>query len=613
MAHWKCIRNRKWGVSFNHPTSSVLQPSVPESYRDTHYSIGHFPLCITCSIALDFGDGAGGFSVVPLSSQLFIMTTDALEYATLALGAATPSISILQSALRTCQVSLQDAQNEVRQLKLEIETLKTASPSSSGSSLRRDLLSWLKSEVLMPHAKVLTSFAKKFIALEELWPNENAFLKACPSSPLSIKERYESPEAYILHTTYLLYTYAPVTFRGYLENLPAFKHGVLHQQTDMRSHMAASGRRESPVLFKGFGIPDSCWDNASKRLDEPLCLKFISRNPTNKPVKYDLYPPVLYGDIKNKKAMFMQPALIRIARLVFFGPGSLKPGNKIAPHSLGMKWGPLKTTPGLMALSCTLAIFLLSGDKAFKATGRITGIPYSTHFHDRKQLLEEERDTPAMQDVFHYWDEHIFAGVPRSIHDPKPKSNQPSATLADEQEEARQALLANPPENDSEEGEVFNFNNTDDFEDNEPEYGLGNFSNMSSASHGPQIQTTIPILPPAMHTNISTHITSSTTSSTIPAYQLSRRSRISSGISAVMAAPPQISTSQLKTNMNLELLELTPDIAGMTLEEEEVPLEPTISSQGGRGGKGGNGKRGRGAAREKTAAAAGRAVTRSQK
>lgn len=128
--------------------------------------------------------------------------------------------------MRVCQIALQEANDEVRKLKIENATLKAAASSSSTASSRRDILTWLKSEHLVPHAKEIIKYAKKFVVLEELWPNENAFLKPCPVAPISIQERGKSTEAYISHITYLLYATAPLNFHGFLETLPAFKDGV---------------------------------------------------------------------------------------------------------------------------------------------------------------------------------------------------------------------------------------------------------------------------------------------------------------------------------------------------------------------------------------------------
>lgn len=91
----------------------------------------------------------------------------------------------------------------------------------------------------------------------------------------------------------------------------------MHQQSDLRSSMAATCRKECLTIFKPFKIPDSCWQRPSDRAEDMSCLALISWNPGNKPVKYDMYPPIIYEDVCNKRSeMFMQPILIKVCNLL---------------------------------------------------------------------------------------------------------------------------------------------------------------------------------------------------------------------------------------------------------------------------------------------------------
>lgn len=134
---------------------------------------------------------------------------------------------MLSQALRVCQIALQEALEESRKLRIENETLKAAaSGPSSSSSTRGKGVGWAKSELLVPHAKELIKESKRFVVMHELWPHENAFLKPCPATMPTIKERYASLEAYTRYITFLLYANASPKLHGFLENLSAFKDGV---------------------------------------------------------------------------------------------------------------------------------------------------------------------------------------------------------------------------------------------------------------------------------------------------------------------------------------------------------------------------------------------------
>jgi hypothetical protein len=125
-------------------------------------------------------------------------------------------------------MQLQEAHDKIRQLKIENETLKAASPSSSNSGSRRvgDSTNWLKSPLLFPFKQEIIAFAKKVAVLEELWSNENAFLQPCPAVAPSLMERYSKTEAYNCYVTNMLYTYLPSKLHPSLENLVAFKDAV---------------------------------------------------------------------------------------------------------------------------------------------------------------------------------------------------------------------------------------------------------------------------------------------------------------------------------------------------------------------------------------------------
>ncbi|KAF9455463.1 hypothetical protein BDZ94DRAFT_1327555 [Collybia nuda] len=293
------------------------------------------------------------------------MSIDALEFASLALDTASPSLAVLQSALKSCQIELQQAREEIRQLKIENETLKARTSISTASTLTSAstsalsggrVITWLKSPRLHHRAQDIINFAKKVAAMEELWLSESVFMQPYPTTVPTLAERHASPDAYNHYIVHMLYANLDPSMHQFFEHLPAFRDGVLHQQTEFRSAVVSSGRKHLLQIMAGFNIPAACSQRTHDCSQEPVCVRLLSwtHSATHDTIKYDLYPPLVYEDINNKKSrLFYQPALMRIARIILFGPTAL---TKLAlpPKSSGLKWGVIKTTPGLILVCVTI-------------------------------------------------------------------------------------------------------------------------------------------------------------------------------------------------------------------------------------------------------------------
>ncbi|KAF9459913.1 hypothetical protein BDZ94DRAFT_983193 [Collybia nuda] len=284
-----------------------------------------------------------------------IYKSHTLDIVSLALSSSTPSTTVLQAALKTCQLELQNARHQIRQLQLENEALRAKSSSSTSISHRSsEAPAWIKASILVPFRQDIITRSKKFSAMEEFWGYENAFLQPCPNLVPTIQERYESVDAYNRYVTSLLYTYFPTNLHPSIESLVAFKDAVLCQASEFRSTLVSNARKGGPVIYTGLNIPPVCWQRSCSRQHESSCLRLLTWNPEAKPLKYDLYPPILHLDVSRKSSpLFYNSALIKTARLTLFGSTALS-GEKLSTNSSGMKWGPLKTTSGLIAGSASI-------------------------------------------------------------------------------------------------------------------------------------------------------------------------------------------------------------------------------------------------------------------
>ncbi|KAG6824288.1 hypothetical protein H0H92_007326 [Tricholoma furcatifolium] len=281
-----------------------------------------------------------------------------------------PNVSLLQSALKTCQIALEQERNTVKHLSIELETLKVASHgslshlSSSDASKQTGQVAWLSHLRLLPYKVEIVKHAKKFGLLRQIWPDEDAFLKPRPSSPIATLQdthvsKDAAAEAYTQYSTLKLYPIMPNVFHAYIGDLLAFRDAILYQVQSMRSTGITNLRKFTPLIFAGLGVQDHCSAQSYARSKDQSCLSLISNNPHAQKLKYNLFCPIIYADIKGKKPidMFLNIALMKIGRFLLFGPGSLS--GKVSPNASGMKWGPIKTTSGLISASVNMFFFYL--------------------------------------------------------------------------------------------------------------------------------------------------------------------------------------------------------------------------------------------------------------
>ncbi|KAG5720317.1 hypothetical protein E4T56_gene14665 [Termitomyces sp. T112] len=156
-------------------------------------------------------------------------------------------------------------------------------------------------------------------------------------------------------------------------------------------------------------------------------------------LKYNMFCPILYFDPKklDLSSMSKNAVLKRIDWFLLFGLGSLIIAGKLSLNAIGMKWGSIRTTSGLILACVNIAVYLLSGNKEFAATGKITTIPDSTTFCECKQFINQMASDHRswVSQLFAKWDSVVFEGVPDAIHYPN------TSPIYNKHEVAWQAIL----------------------------------------------------------------------------------------------------------------------------------------------------------------------------
>ncbi|KAI6020732.1 hypothetical protein BKA83DRAFT_4494541 [Pisolithus microcarpus] len=106
--------------------------------------------------------------------------------------------------------------------------------------------------------------------------------------------------------------------------------------------------------------------------------------------------------------LFKNKVLTQIACVLHFRKGILTGKKKGGPPGRGQKLKATMTIEGIIAICCTLARFLLSGDNEFSSTGSQTGISYEKDFEFYIELLRKQENKRWALGIFEHFDSAMF-------------------------------------------------------------------------------------------------------------------------------------------------------------------------------------------------------------
>ncbi|KAF9642036.1 hypothetical protein BDM02DRAFT_3080219, partial [Thelephora ganbajun] len=135
--------------------------------------------------------------------------------------------------------------------------------------------------------------------------------------------------------------------------------------------------------------------------------------------KYLLLPLILFPDgSQNKRDVFLNPALVKVLKVILFGPSSLADsGMHSGPKPAGIKWKLCEVTPGAIALAAILVRFLLSPDEDFLQTGVNSGIKYIQSFKKYKEMLTEDPNSRVFKRIISEFNASLFGVAPTPSDD----------------------------------------------------------------------------------------------------------------------------------------------------------------------------------------------------
>ncbi|KAG6819275.1 hypothetical protein H0H93_013526 [Arthromyces matolae] len=285
-------------------------------------------------------------------------------------------------------------------------------------ALKREIKAGLVYSRSLPYESQIKNSAEHYTIFYQLWADETAFKQRRPI-PYPTLRGVQLPTKELEMLLYKaciineLYICVPLEFHHHLEESSILRDAFLHQMTSYRYFMAITLEELAPDIFASLDLPSTIWAVEHDRSKDPLCLALLS---TEAATEHNLCP-VLYLDpnVICPTEVFQNSSLLKIARVLLFGPGSLQEGAALTPDSSSLEWGAITVTAGLIAASATMAVYLLSGDKEFVACGEKTSICYDQAFRQRKQYIEQMSSNQWMEHIFATWNVSVFDGAPDDI------------------------------------------------------------------------------------------------------------------------------------------------------------------------------------------------------
>ncbi|KAJ7106734.1 hypothetical protein C8R44DRAFT_885998 [Mycena epipterygia] len=316
------------------------------------------------------------------------------------------SRSELVEALKSCQLYAMRLLAENRTLQQKNTDLLAATSkkrrkggedNTSGLDYKGEVIRWAK-EFLLTQALFLD------IAAFAVNPGE-------PEPSANPQDRFSSNEMYTQSLTTALYATIPIKFHSLVDSREygVFAREFIREHGDGRSSLINVIRKSLPLILKGLNINPALLTTAGADRSNNNTLTSLLCFPGKKAT---LYAPVLFpGTTQNMSVCFTGPIVMKVHRLMLFGPSSLSEGNKPAQNSNGVKLGILDITPMSVSTAAILTRFVLSPDKEWASKGGISGTEWEADYRAYHKLLARNFHLPHVEKIFKQIRTFVFAGV----------------------------------------------------------------------------------------------------------------------------------------------------------------------------------------------------------
>ncbi|KAF8152081.1 hypothetical protein K438DRAFT_2026855 [Mycena galopus ATCC 62051] len=311
--------------------------------------------------------------------------------------------------LKLTQLYAMKLLEELRQLRQENSCLRAAAPKKRRRGHTEDVLGY---------KIAIVGIAKSFLFTRGFILPRSAFQEAKPDPHPNLRDQFTSDEAFTTSTAIALYEEVPTKFHSLLnpKTEPAFSNDFIREHSDGRSIFLNTLRKAMPNILRHKDISADVLVSAkAARGKDPVLIGLLKFEHETRSSRF---PPVFFPSSKqNMNQVFTGPYFLKTHRLMFFGPGSLVPDAKPAPHSNGMKLGLKAVTSSSMSAAAIALRFVLSADTEWSAKGTVTGINWEGEYRAYMELLEAGKDKPHIQRIFKTVYNFVFAGVDMTIDD----------------------------------------------------------------------------------------------------------------------------------------------------------------------------------------------------
>ncbi|KAI5981571.1 hypothetical protein EDD15DRAFT_2379405 [Pisolithus albus] len=284
-----------------------------------------------------------------------------------------------------------------------------------------------------PLDAAITTLAKKYAYLYHLWVPSGVFpLRTYPLSfDLRSTTRYQTPESKATANSAELYLMLPSELRTQAMKYEHFEQLFTSTVNNERGNILKPVKDSAAQLFAHLspGLDPAVLGDWRKRTANPAFLSLLKRNPVNTDEVYTPLAPILFQDpsVMDVSGLFKNKVLTQIACVLHFGKGVLTGKKKGGPPGRGQKLKATTTTEGVIAICCTLARFLLSGDDEFSSTGGQTGISYEKDFEFYIELLRKQENKRWALGIFEHFDSAVFGASRRDGSQQPPSEAEGSA------------------------------------------------------------------------------------------------------------------------------------------------------------------------------------------
>ncbi|KAI6106574.1 hypothetical protein EV401DRAFT_1892497 [Pisolithus croceorrhizus] len=223
---------------------------------------------------------------------------------------------------------------------------------------------------------------------------------------------YQSPESKATANSAELYLMLPSELWVQAMKYEHFKQLFMSMVNNKCGNILKPVKDSTVQLFAHLspGLDAAALRDWRKRMANPAFLSLLKWNPVNTDEVYTPLAPILFQDpsTMDVSGLFKNKVLTQIACMLHFGKGVLTGKKKGGPPGRGQKLKATTTTEGIIAICCTLACFLLSGDDEFSSTGGQTGISYEKDFEFYIELLQKQENKRWALGIFEHFDSAMF-------------------------------------------------------------------------------------------------------------------------------------------------------------------------------------------------------------